>query len=1367
MEGTSDERPTAVAGPSSSETSEERMHRRMDALERQMESLPDRICRAIAQQTAQRNTVVDETLYLIRQRLQALETQVDRLSFSVARVVDGRLPNAPALSANAPPPLAASQELTFAMRTLTTAIMQTTSGLVQQTETLRDPTDTSSTPVTELSGSSLLERPAKRARVDSDIPQGTSPAPNQAIEHKPPTQNALLSNQSFQTSEESENNLPKKTLPANVPAASSSNEDTPSVEASNLQFVNTTGNVLTQTSSTNESVNSPDKHYVASLRMPQRRASNVSDNDTISSPLPGESEDEAFAKRASSISKSTTGAKTPVMQHTQNTEKEENVPQANSVAAPSNEENEVVKPPRKTPGRKPGWSKKAKASVIMHDEGQESYEVTDEADTPKPARKKPGRKPGSGKKSQTLAEPPKNEMGESTDEEEIMKPPRKKPGRKPGWRKQIQVTEEVLEDNQESSNESSDDTETKKPPRKKPGRKPGSGKKSRPSVDLTEDELEPNDITSKGGERTPRWKKSLEIDMSVPGDLSKELIGANVEVSTPPVNEISPTTEEPVKKRRGPKPGWKKAKMLEEAERNILENLPRSTTLKSNLVSDGAPQPKKRGRPKSLSSPKPRGRPKRVNHSEVVSPLTTAWDEVRSPTNIETQNDNDDENPENGSFYQERSSPTKKPRMAKFHDESPQMLPKEPGLEVSPDMFEDILGPAIGEIVSPFVESVKLVKPVDSIESLPHSTDQTQSATEKDLSSEATVLLSAEGVSSPAPPAKKKRGRPKGYKVGQKNVETADDIKTANEEKGVNKTTELPANATMHLGKKKLLTAGTQRQIPDEVPSEMSEAESQPTEMNKKSSKSKDTTSKLSDTIRNDENDDPETPRTTAGDALVTLAASARVSSNELSGSRETTITSGSSNSGSSILTVEKSSITVSVVGQSADSPPVDVNTHNHPERKNADVELSGSSIVISEPTDISESKRSDSQSKPAPETAQSPTALPRLVNFSSESGSKSLPVEKSPQETFVPPTNFSSSQSSLLSAPSKPKRTRWDPVQPGNKTSSSNRQPEGEDFVEKPVVANRHGVQELQVVTGSLNNSDQTVASASSETSNREAEIADAQAKKKPSRWTPTSRKGSGTPEESMSEFSTSSKSGNSTTGSSKSSTQAAEPLSLTRSEKSDEQSGKRQSVENTSYLLPPRLTNKITTKVASDDISRPTTTPGPGNESGQMVVPKSPSSSAETIGATFEWKDGQLHRVPENWKCPASTCKTMWCYWFRGDTVNQIGPFRFLRSHDVNDSNSRILLARGRAVMDQLIKIATNNLLAGSVEHISEMPSAELLAVFDKSFDILLGKTPDGALTREGFEKLRLEQVVYYMYGSVYEIMAKEKKKKRAFDV
>ncbi|RHY69681.1 hypothetical protein DYB38_008018 [Aphanomyces astaci] len=145
------------------------------------------------------------------------------------------------------------------------------------------------------------------------------------------------------------------------------------------------------------------------------------------------------------------------------------------------------------------------------------------------------------------------------------------------------------------------------------------------------------------------------------------------------------------------------------------------------------------------------------------------------------------------------------------------------------------------------------------------------------------------------------------------------------------------------------------------------------------------------------------------------------------------------------------------------------------------------------------------------------------------------------------------------------------------------------------------------------------------------------------------------------------------------------------------------------------------------------------------------------------FEWTDGQKRRAPENWRCPASTCKTMWCYWFRGDAVNQIGPFRFLTSVDVRDVNSRTLLDRGRAVMDHLIRIAIASQLAVSLEHISEMAPSEFMAVFDLSFDKFLGKTgADGTLTRDGFEKLRADQVMYDMYGSVYEIMAREQKRK-----
>ncbi|ETW06087.1 hypothetical protein H310_03681 [Aphanomyces invadans] len=119
------------------------------------------------------------------------------------------------------------------------------------------------------------------------------------------------------------------------------------------------------------------------------------------------------------------------------------------------------------------------------------------------------------------------------------------------------------------------------------------------------------------------------------------------------------------------------------------------------------------------------------------------------------------------------------------------------------------------------------------------------------------------------------------------------------------------------------------------------------------------------------------------------------------------------------------------------------------------------------------------------------------------------------------------------------------------------------------------------------------------------------------------------------------------------------------------------------------------------------------------------------------------------------------MWCYWFRGDAVNQIGPFRFLRSSDVNDTTSRNLLGRGRTVMDHLIRIATTNHFATSLDHIAAMAPSDFMGVFDKSFEIFVRKTPDGMLTRDGFESVRWEQVVFTTYGAVYDLITTVKKK------
>ncbi|CAK4485337.1 unnamed protein product [Aphanomyces euteiches] len=141
------------------------------------------------------------------------------------------------------------------------------------------------------------------------------------------------------------------------------------------------------------------------------------------------------------------------------------------------------------------------------------------------------------------------------------------------------------------------------------------------------------------------------------------------------------------------------------------------------------------------------------------------------------------------------------------------------------------------------------------------------------------------------------------------------------------------------------------------------------------------------------------------------------------------------------------------------------------------------------------------------------------------------------------------------------------------------------------------------------------------------------------------------------------------------------------------------------------------------------------------------------------YKWADGSMHRAPEGWKCPDAPCREMWCFWFRGDEVHQVGPFRFLKGSDISDVVSRHLLARFRAVMDQLIKTAIDHLLTDSYERLAHIPAAALLAVFDASFDILMGKTAQGTLTRQGFQHIRPVDLASYMCSTVYDIMAAAK--------
>ncbi|CAK4547127.1 unnamed protein product [Aphanomyces euteiches] len=159
--------------------------------------------------------------------------------------------------------------------------------------------------------------------------------------------------------------------------------------------------------------------------------------------------------------------------------------------------------------------------------------------------------------------------------------------------------------------------------------------------------------------------------------------------------------------------------------------------------------------------------------------------------------------------------------------------------------------------------------------------------------------------------------------------------------------------------------------------------------------------------------------------------------------------------------------------------------------------------------------------------------------------------------------------------------------------------------------------------------------------------------------------------------------------------------------------------------------------------------------------TTPVPQTSSAQTAQCliagtgTFQWTDGQVHRTPETWQCPATTCKALWTCWFHGDPINQVGPFHLLQDSDVRSPKSRRLLQRGRAVMSTLVQTALSHNLAASTDALTALSAVELTDVFDKTFELFLDKVDDGALRRRGFEKIRWDQIIYYMYGSVFELM------------
>ncbi|RQM30677.1 hypothetical protein B5M09_002115 [Aphanomyces astaci] len=116
------------------------------------------------------------------------------------------------------------------------------------------------------------------------------------------------------------------------------------------------------------------------------------------------------------------------------------------------------------------------------------------------------------------------------------------------------------------------------------------------------------------------------------------------------------------------------------------------------------------------------------------------------------------------------------------------------------------------------------------------------------------------------------------------------------------------------------------------------------------------------------------------------------------------------------------------------------------------------------------------------------------------------------------------------------------------------------------------------------------------------------------------------------------------------------------------------------------------------------------------------------------------------------------------RGDPAHDIGPFRHLRSRDVdrfaNDRRPRKLLSSDRILMEKLVDVALDAKLVMSVEDLDDMDEGSLEGVFHEAFARLMADSGVNS-SNHGANKVHK-----YTYTTVYHMMTPSQRKRPRVD-
>lgn len=114
-----------------------------------------------------------------------------------------------------------------------------------------------------------------------------------------------------------------------------------------------------------------------------------------------------------------------------------------------------------------------------------------------------------------------------------------------------------------------------------------------------------------------------------------------------------------------------------------------------------------------------------------------------------------------------------------------------------------------------------------------------------------------------------------------------------------------------------------------------------------------------------------------------------------------------------------------------------------------------------------------------------------------------------------------------------------------------------------------------------------------------------------------------------------------------------------------------------------------------------------------------ENPSSENNYKFKLHVWKNGQMSKVPEDFKTPTDNLKNIWFCWYFGNAALGVGPYRQLENRDLPTKNDKEMMSKIKGVFDAIL-----NTVNADENIVKKMTREESAAFFDNGIKALIGK-------------------------------------------